>query len=113
MPSVPLMQKDLSHSKSRLQSVRSSDVVAPFGPEGIDRKLQAQPRVSYKIRYLDQKDILTITRPQNSTNALQHTYISLMSRWLQIIVSSQENPDSFCVLDVFRTQTGRHIARGS
>ena len=48
VPSVPLMhlvQKKLSHLKTRLESVKSREVVAPFGPEGIAKKLLAQPRV--------------------------------------------------------------------
>ena len=43
MPNVPLMhtsvQKILSHLKTRPQSAKSLEVVAPFGPEGIASKL--------------------------------------------------------------------------
>lgn len=61
MPNVPLMhhvQKMLSHLNTRLQSARSPELAAPFGPEGIVSKLQAQPCARYRI----QIDMLSITR---------------------------------------------------
>ena len=79
------------------------------GASPISSKLSLE----YIVRYSDQRKILMITRQQISAKVLQHTCMSFMSRWLQRIVSLQPNPDTFGVQNVFRTQTGRPIAKGS